>query len=217
MALVLAPEVVVETAPDLGLPEVAPGFHFVLHGGPIFQRLKPEEFYALCQANPDWQFECTATGDLLIMAPTGGESGQRNANITIHVGMWNLADSPGIIFDSSTLFLLPNGAKRSPDVSWVRRERWEALTPAQRELLPPLCPDFVIELCSRTDRLSVLQAKMQEYLDNGAQLSWLIDPYARQVYIYRPGQAPACLHDPVTLSGDPLLPGFMYAVRQLWA
>jgi len=151
------------------------------------------------------------------MAPTGGESGRRNANITIHVGMWNLAERTGIICDSSTLFVLPNGAKRSPDVSWVRRARWEALTPEQHELLPPLCPDFVVELRARTDRLAVLQAKMQEYLDNGTQLGWLIDPYARQVYVYRPGQAPECLEDPATLSGDPLLPGFIYAVRQLWA
>lgn len=217
MALVLDPAMVVEAVPEVDLPEVAPGFRLVLRGGPLFQRLSAEEFYDFCQANPFWQLECTATGDLIIMAPTGGETGQRNFNLTWQFGGWVAENGTGLGFDSSTLFMLPNGAKRSPDMSWVRRERWEALTPAQREMLPPLCPDFVVELRSRTDRLAVLQAKMQEYLANGAQLGWLIDPYARHVYIYRPGQAPERLDDPATLSGEAVLPGFTYAVRALWA
>jgi len=114
------------------------------------------------------------------------------------------------------MFTLPNGAKRSPDASWIRRERWEALSEAQQEGIGPLCPDFVVELCSPSDRLPVLQEKMQEYIDNGARLGWLIDPLERRVYIYRPGQPIEQLADPATLSGDPVLPGFVLPVGELW-
>jgi Uma2 family endonuclease len=151
------------------------------------------------------------------MAPTGGETGHRNFGLIVQFGRWVEDNTTGLGFDSSTVFILPNGAKRSPDVAWVRRARWEALTPEQREEFPPLCPDFVVELRSRTDRLPVLQAKMQEYLDNGAQLGWLIDPYERKVYIYRPGIEPDCLENPDAISGESVLPGFSYAVRQLWS
>lgn len=200
-----------------GLRHFGPDFRLVLHGGPVFQRLSPHEFYLFCRANPDWRFECTHTGDLIIMAPTGGETGHRNFGLIVQFGRWVEDNTTGLGFDSSTVFILPNGAKRSPDVAWVRRARWEALTPEQREEFPPLCPDFVVELRSRTDRLPVLQAKMQEYLDNGAQLGWLIDPYERKVYIYRPGIEPDCLENPDAISGESVLPGFSYAVRQLWS
>ena len=125
-------------------------------------------------------------------------------------------DGTGLAFDSSAGFTLPNGAIRSPDASWVRRERWNALTPDQQEKFAPLCPDFVVELRSRTDRLSDLHDKLQEYIDNGARLGWLIDPIDKRVYVYRPGQPVESLDDPATLSGDPVLTGFVLPVRELW-
>ena len=179
-----------------GTQHVGADFRLVLHCGAMMQRLSPHEFYLFCRANPDWQFECTRTGDLIIMAPTGGATGHRNFSLIVQFGRWVEDNASGLGFDSSTIFLLRNGARRSPDVSWVRCDRWEALTPEQREEFPPLCPDFVVELRSRTDRLAVLQAKMQEYLHNGAQLGWLIDPYERKVYIYRPDREAECLDNP---------------------
>jgi len=130
---------------------------------------------------------------------------------------WAKADGTGIAFSSSTGFVLPNGAERSPDLAWVRRARWEALSQDERERFPPLCPDFVGEIRSRSDRLSRLQEKMQEYIDNGARLGWLLDPLERKVHVYRPGEPVVCLDDPETISGDPVLPGFTLHVQQLFA
>jgi Uma2 family endonuclease len=127
------------------------------------------------------------------------------------------AHGTGIGFDSSTGFTLPNGAKRSPDVAWVRRERWEALSEEERDRFPPLCPDFVIELRSRSDPLTPLQEKMAEYIANGAQLGWLIDPGERRLYIYRPEVTPECLEQPEQVSGEPLLPGFELDLREIWS
>lgn len=179
-------------------------------------RLTEEQFARLCQENPDLRFELTAQGELVIMAPTGLETGRRNTTVTQRLANWTEADGSGIAFDSSTLFTLPNGAKRSSDASWVRRERWEALPVKERAGFGRLCPDFVVELRSLTDRLSDLQEKMQEYLDNGARLGWLIDPLEKRVYVYRPDQPIEVLDDPATLSGDPVLPGFVWQVRELW-
>lgn len=179
-------------------------------------KLTEEQFVRLCQENPELRIELTAQGELVIMAPTGLEAGQRSGKLTYFLVAWALADGSGIAFDSSTLFTLPNGAKRSPDAAWVRRERWEALPPEQRQGFGVLCPDFVVELRSPTDRLTDLQEKLHEYMANGARLGWLIDPLEKRVYVYRPGQAVEILEDPPTVSGDPVLPGFVLAVRELW-
>ena len=150
------------------------------------------------------------------MPPTGSETGRRNSTLTQRLANWAETDGTGIVFDSSTLFTLPNGAKRSPDVSWVKKERWGVLTREQREGFAPLCPDFVVELRSRTDRLLDLQDKLQEYINNGARLGWLIDPLDKRVYVYRPGQLVETLDDPATLSGGLVLPGFVLQVQELW-
>ena len=175
-----------------------------------------EQFYQLCRHNPDLKFERTATGDLIIMPPTGGGSGRRNASLTFQLYRWNDQTKLGVVFDSSTGFKLPNGADRSPDAAWVRQDRWDALTPKQQERFPPLCPDLAIELLSPTDSLSEIQAKMQEYRANGASLGWLIDPKTRRVEVYRPDQPVVVLENPVSLSGETLLPGFVLMLESIW-
>ncbi len=188
----------------------------VLHFGPVLQRISDNEFFELCRLNPELRIELTSEGDLIIMPPAGGLTGKRNFSLIAMFSSWVEKDGTGIGFDSSTGFTLPNGAKRSPDLAWVKRERWEALTPDEQAVFPPLCPDFVVELRSRTDSLGTLQAKMQEYIENGAELGWLIDPAERRVYVYRPHADVVCLDDPQTLAGDPVLPGFVLEVTRLW-
>lgn len=167
-----------------------------------------EQFYRLCLANPDRQFERTAKGELIIISPVGGVSGNREANLITEVSLWNRQTGLGYVFSSSTIFRLPKGGDRSPDVAWIKRERWEALTLEEQEKFPPLCPDFVIELQSRTDSLETLQEKMQEYLASGLQLGWLINPQQNQVEIYRSKQPVEAIPFPVELSGETTLPGF---------
>jgi Uma2 family endonuclease len=188
----------------------------VLGGGPAFPRMSRDEFFAFCQANREYRFERTTEGDLVIMTPTGGETGRRSIRLAAQLLNWSDRDGTGIAFDSSTGFWLPNGAERSPDVSWVRRDRWDALSPDERKKFPPLAPDFVIELRSETDRLAHLQAKMQEYADNGVRLGWLIDPSRRSVEIYRPGRAVEVLDGPASVAGDPELPGFVLDLAPVW-
>lgn len=159
-------------------------------------------------ANRDLKLERDKTGALIIVAPVGGEGGNQEAGLITDVEIWNRQTGLGKVFSSSTIFHLPNGADRSPDVAWVQLERWEALTPEQRHKFPPLTPDFVIELRSETDRLGPLQDKMQEYLENGLRLGWLIDPQNRQVEIYRPASPVEVVSLPTTLSGESVLPGF---------
>ncbi len=178
--------------------------------------LTEEQFVHLCQENSDLRIELTAQGELVIMPPTGMESGRRNLRLARRVDEWTEADGTGIAFDSSTMFTLPNGAKRSPDASWLRRERWDALPVKEREGFGLICPDFVIELRSPTDRLKDLHEKMREYLANGARLGWLIDPVKKRVSVYRPDQPVEVLDDPAAVSGDPVLPGFVLLVRELW-
>jgi Uma2 family endonuclease len=178
-------------------------------------RLTEEQFERLCQENPDLRIELSAQGELVIMPLTGLETGRKNTKITQNLANWSDADGTGVVFDSSTLFTLPNGAKRSPDASWVRKERWDALPPKERSGAGLLCPDFVVELRSPSDQLAELQEKMLELL-NGARLGWLIDPLEKKVYIYRPGQPPEELGDPPTVSGGPVLPGFVLELRELW-
>lgn len=171
--------------------------------------LTDEQFYQLCQKNRDLKFERSATGELIIMAPTGGETGNRNAGLTAQLWIWNQQQKLGQVFDSSTGFKLPNGANRSPDVAWIQQARWDALTPEQKAGFIPLCPDFVIELLSPSDRLTTVQEKMQEYRANGAQLGWLIDRASRQVEIYRRDREVEIIKSPVTLLGEEVLPGFV--------
>ena len=188
----------------------------VLHFSLILKKMNEQEFYEFCRLNPDLSLELTSEGDLIIMPPTGGKSGIRNAVLIMRLTTWTLADKSGRPFDSSTIFTLPNGAKRSPDFAWLSNERWNALSEEEQERFPPLCPDFVVELRSRTDMLVKLQHKMEEYMSNGAQLGWLIDPQERRVYIYRPGAAVEVLDDPQTVSGEPLLRGLELDMREIW-
>ena len=178
--------------------------------------LTDEQFYQLCADNRELRLELTAERELVIMPPTGGETGRRNNRLTQRLANWAEKDGTGEAFESSTGFNLPNGAKRSPDASWIQRSRWESLTKAQREEFIPLCPEFVVELRSRKDRLSTLQAKMEEYIQNGAELGWLIDPRSKRVYVYRSGRPVECLENPSTLSGEPVLPGFLFNVSEIW-
>jgi Uma2 family endonuclease len=178
--------------------------------------LTDDRFYQLCRNNPDLKFERNAHGELIIMPPTGGETGRRNTNLIIDVGNWNRKTQLGQVFDSSTCFKLPNGADRSPDVSWIRQDRWDALTPEQKEKFPPICPDFVIELMSPSDTLKTVQTKMQEYIDNGLQLGWLLNRKDRQVEIYRPEQPVENLRSPISLSGEAMLPGFILNLGSIW-
>jgi Uma2 family endonuclease len=187
----------------------------VLHLHPVIN-LTDDQFFEFCQINRDLRIERTATGELLIMPPTGSETGGRNFNLIGQLWAWVNQDGTGIGFDSSTGFTLLNGAERSPDAAWVKLERWNALTPEQQKKFAPICPEFVVELRSPSDNLEPLKTKMQEYIDNGALLGWLIDRKNRQVYIYRPGVAVECLDHPATVSGDPVLPGFVLDLSKIW-
>jgi Uma2 family endonuclease len=178
--------------------------------------LTDEQFYRLCGDNPELRFELTAQKELLIMSPTGSKTGWRNAKITHRLATWSEQDGTGVYFDSSAGFTLPNGAKRSPDGAWVRREVWEALTDEQQDRYAPICPDFAIELRSPTDTLSDLQEKLKEYIENGTQLGWLFDPKNKRAYIYRPNQPPELLEDSSSMSGDPVLPRFVFDPREIW-
>ncbi|MEH1811951.1 MAG: Uma2 family endonuclease [Nostoc sp.] len=177
--------------------------------------LTDEQFFQMCQKNRDYRFERTASGELLIMPPTGSDTGNRNFDMAVELGIWNKQTKLGKGFDSSTGFTLPNGAERSPDASWVKIERWNALTPEQQEKFAPICPDFVVELRSRTDSLKELQEKMQEYIENGTQLGWLIDRKNKRVEIYRPGKDVEILDNPASLSGENVLPGFVLDLQQI--
>jgi Uma2 family endonuclease len=178
--------------------------------------LDDDELLELCAKNGNLRIERTSDGELIIMPPAGGETGLRNLDISMQLGLWTKRDGSGIGFDSSTGFILPNRAERSPDASWVRRDRWNALTKDQRAKFVPLCPDFVIELRSPSDRLSDTKEKMLEWIEQGAQLGWLIDPEDRSVYVYRPRMAPLCRKDLERIEGDPVLPGFVLELGEIW-
>ena len=179
-------------------------------------KLTSEQFYQLCEENPDLKLERSANGELIAMPPTGGETGKRNLTAGALLWLWNDATQLGEAFDSSTGFTLPNKADRSPDASWVEKSRWSALTPEQREKFIPLCPDFVIELVSPSDTLKKTQDKMQEYIENGCRLGWLINRKKREVEIYRPGRSVEILQSPQTLSGEDVLPGFVLNLQKIW-
>jgi len=187
----------------------------VLHTRPALE-IDEEQFFEFCQLNRDWRIERTAEGDLEIMPPTGGETSNRNAILTHQVTGWAMRDATGVAFDSNGGFILPNGAVRSPDASWVRRERLANLTAEQKRKFLPLCPDFVIELRSPSDPLATIQAKMEEYVENGARLGWLLDPEERKVHFYKPGESARVLNSLDKLSGEPVLPGFVLDLKQIW-
>ena len=188
-------------------PPLASGSALVIRFPPAL-RLSDERFYELCQVNRELRIERTAGGELSIMAPAGGKSSNRNAEITFQLRRWAKRDGTGMTFDSSGGFRLPNGAVRSPDASWVGNARLATLTDEQRDAFIPLCPDFVLELRSPSDSLSALRDKMAEYIENGARLGWLIDPPGRQVFVYRPDSPPERLEAPASLAADSVLPGF---------
>jgi Uma2 family endonuclease len=175
-----------------------------------------EQFEQLCVANPDRSLELTAQGELIVMPPVGGESGSYESEIDIDLGIWNRTTRLGKTFSSSTLFVLPDGSRKSPDVAWVELSRWEALTREERKKFLLLAPDFVIELRSETDRLPPLQSKMLEYRANGVRLGWPIDPQQQQVEIYRVGQEVEVLRSPTSLSGENVLPGFVLELTKIW-
>ncbi|MEG4088559.1 Uma2 family endonuclease [Microcoleus sp. Pol12B4] len=179
-------------------------------------KLTSEQFYQLCEENPELKLERNASGELIVMPPTGGETGRSNSKFNLQIGLWNEQTQLGEAFDSSTGFTLPNKADRSPDASWVEKSRWEALTPQQREKFIPLCPDFAVEILSPTDSLKKTQEKMQEYMENGCRLGWLINRKKREVEIYRPGQDVEVLQSPLTLSGENVLPGFVLNLQKIW-
>ncbi|WP_424098166.1 Uma2 family endonuclease [Moorena producens] len=179
-------------------------------------KVTEEQFKILATANREKRLERTANGELIVMPPTGGNTGKRNAQLSAQFVIWNNQTKLGVVFDSSCAFRLPNGADRSPDVSWVKIERWNQLTPEQQDTFPPLCPDFVLELRSRTDTMESLRQKMQEYLDNGISLGWLIDPKNKIVEIYKSQQQVKVLNSPKTLSAEEVLPGFSLNFETVW-
>ena len=177
--------------------------------------LTDDQFIRLCSDNRDLRIEMSAERELIIMPPPGSKTGQRNANVIYSLMRWAKQDGTGICFATDTGFTLPNSAKRGPDAAWVRLERWNKIPEEQQERLAPLCPDFVVELRSASDHLSDLERKMEEYIANGAQLGWLLDPFDKCAVIYRPGQPPARIEKPTILRGDPILPGFQLDFREI--
>lgn len=187
----------------------------VLHTRPALE-MDEEQFFEFCQLNRDWRIERSAEGDLEVMVPTGGETSDRNSEINMQLRLWAKRDGVGVAFESNGGFVLPNGAMRSPDASWARRERLVNLTAEQKKRFLPLCPEFVIELRSPTDPLAPVEAKMREYIENGAQLGWLIDPVERKVHVHKPGEPVKLLDNPGKLSGDPVLSGFVLDLEPIW-
>jgi len=179
----------------------------VIRLGPLKLALTDDEFFEFCGLNRDLRIEMTREGEMIIMMAVGSEGGHRNYLLTVRIGVWAEADGGGIVFDSSAGFILPNGAKRSPDFAWVLREKWEALPEKERKKFVPICPDFVVELRSETDNLKMVKEKIEEYIANGAQLGWLIDPLEKKVHVYRPRARVKILNRPKTISGEPLLKG----------
>ena len=183
----------------------------------IRQPITPEEFEQLCGKYDELRLELTSTGELIVMPPTGLETGRCNANLTYQLVAWSRQDGTGVCLDSNGGFTLPNGAIRSADAAWIEREKWDRLTEQQKKSFARICPDFVIELRSQSNSLKQLYVKMLEYLENGASLGWVIDPFKRQVYVYGPNQETVILDNPEIVSGDPLLPGFKLNLTELWS
>ncbi|NEP80610.1 MAG: Uma2 family endonuclease [Okeania sp. SIO3C4] len=176
-----------------------------------------ENFFYFCQINRDLRIETNKFGELLIMSPTGSETGNQDGRIIQQLMNWSDEDSTGIAFSSSAGFTLSTGVKKSPDAAWIKLERWNSLSQEQKEQFAPICPDFLVELMSPSDNLKTLQAKMTEYMEEpGVKLSWLIDRKQQKVYIYRSNLPTECLENPESLSGDPVLPGFVLKMSKIW-
>lgn len=175
-----------------------------------------DQFFDFCQQNSDKRFERTAEGELIIMAPSGGDAGFQDAEVCIQLGIWAKAVGKGKVSGPSGGYILPNSANRAPDASWLSPEQLATLTAEQRKKFLPVCPFFLIEVRSPSDILKKLQEKMDEYIANGCRLGWLIDPEKRQVHVYRPDQSPQVLDNPQTVSGDPELPGFVLDLEPVW-
>ena len=189
--------------------------YLILKMSPALE-MSADSFFDFCQLNSHLRIERTATGELIIMSPAGSETGNRNLKLIQQLANWTDKDGSGIGFDSSAGFTLPNGATRSPDASWIKLTRWNSLSAEQKTKFAPICPDFVVELMSPSDSLKTLKDKMQEYIDNGASLGWLIDRTTRQVYIYQPNSDVECLDNPKTISGDPVLSRFVLDLAKIW-
>lgn len=175
-----------------------------------------DAFFDFCQVNKELRIERDAEGNIIIMSPTGAETGGRNASLTAQLYNWTKADGTGKSFDSNTGFELPNGATRSPDAAWLTLEKWNSLSSGERNRFARICPDFVIELRSPTDHLSAVQAKLEEYLANGSRLGFLIDPIEGRVHVYRPNSAPEILEKPSSLSAEPEMPGLAFDLEDVW-
>lgn len=203
-----------KTSNAISLAQAKPDWVFHLesaNGG-----FSDEEFARFCEENPDLRIEMTKEGEMIIMMPLFPSGGNKEFELSTQFGVWVKADNTGLGFSPSTVFTLPNGAKRSPDVSWIRRERWDALSEEQKNSFTRICPEFVIELRSKTDRLKPLQAKLAEYIENGAQLGWLIDPIEKKVHVYRPAAPVETLDNPAEISGEPLLKGFVLKLADIF-
>lgn len=184
---------------------------------PSSMQMTDEQFFEFCQVNRDLRIERNKFGELVIMPPTGSETGNREVNISGQLWVWSEQDGTGITFSSSTGFKLSTGAERSPDASWIKLERWNSLSPEQQRKFAPICPDFVVELKSPSDNLQTLKEKMEEYMNEpGIQLGWLIDRKQRKVYIYRPGLLEECLDNPASVNGESVLPGFILNMSKVW-
>ena len=193
-----------------------PGLPETVDFGESFPPMSEDELFKLCQRLNPMRIERDADGAISIMAPTSGDTGGSNFDLAVEFGIWVRQNGTGKGFDSSTGFVLPNGATRSPDLSWIRNERWATISSEGRSTFPPICPDFVVELRSKSDSLKTLDAKMREYIENGAELGWLIDPVEKNIYIYRPGREVEILNNPAEVSGDPLLAGFTLDLIGIW-
>jgi len=185
--------------------------------GSLLKPINDDEFLKLSRENQDLQIEMTKDGDLIIMPGTGGLTGNRNARIIARAVMWAEKDGTGVTFDSDTIFRLSNGAKRLPDFSWVKNEKWNSLDENEKEKIVPFAPDFLIELRSPSDSFEDLQTKMQEYIENGASLGWLIDPTERKVYVYCRNDEIEILENPKEISGEPLLKDFTLNLQEVWS
>lgn len=189
--------------------------NFTLDLNPVLT-LTDDQYYELCRKNPELKLERNRAGQLIIIPPTGGETGRKNADIISQLVVWNKKKKLGVVFDSSTEFKLPLGGDRSPDAAWIKSERWQTLSDEAKKKFPPLCPDFIIELRSESDNLKEIRAKMQEYLENGMALGWLIDPQNQQVEIYKQNQNVETLKSPQTLSAGEILPEFILDFAEIW-
>jgi Uma2 family endonuclease len=209
----------VETAikkPKSQLLAIHPSAAFEIDFGGLLQPMSDDEFFNFCQRHRELRIEMDKYGEISIMSPTGSETGGKNFELSVDFGIWARIDGTGKGFDSSTGFILPNGAKRSPDLSWIKVDRWLAVSPEQRKKFAPICPDFVVEIRSESDTLKAVQEKMAEYIENGAKLGWLIDVIGQKAFIYQPGVPVQILDKPSEVSGEPLLKGFVLQMKPFW-